>query len=400
MSSISSETLALILDEIHAGRLTLAECRTRFPSHADEIQEIVGITEAIAPPRAVSVDPEFRRRARSVLLAEAIAHPHAATSPVAPSSWQRLRPVAWLRGWPGQIGARRATAALAATALLVALVRGAGTVFAAESALPGDPLYPIKVAFDNVPVVLAVDDAARADAYVSLAAKRLSEIQLAQQEGRDDALLVATAAYVDDLTRAEQYLGDLSPPGHATGATSDQLAANLAQQQATLATAAATAPAPVRAPLAQAEAAARNDYVATANHLDDEVRPSLPERGPIPFDRSNPPRTNPTEPAKEKHPSPDDQARAAAVATTIPSKPGHPNADSPPPAAPDANSVGVSTPTTGHGRSDGARGGRSDPPGKSGAAAPPANDHGQNKNAASPHDVVDKEVRASAKASR
>ena len=70
-------------------------------------------------------------------------------------------------------------------AIIIALLLGGGTSFAAENALPGDVLYPIKVYVnENVQELAAVSDRAEAKVQAKLAERRLEETEKLAAEGR------------------------------------------------------------------------------------------------------------------------------------------------------------------------------------------------------------------------
>ncbi len=73
-------------------------------------------------------------------------------------------------------------------AIIIALMLGGGTSFAAENALPGDVLYPIKIHVnENVQELVAVSDEAEAKVQAKLAARRLEEAEKLAVNGRLNA---------------------------------------------------------------------------------------------------------------------------------------------------------------------------------------------------------------------
>jgi hypothetical protein len=73
-------------------------------------------------------------------------------------------------------------------AIIIALLLGGGTSFAAEGALPGDVLYPIKVYVnENAQELAAVSDKAEAKVQAKLAERRLEEAEKLAVEGRLNA---------------------------------------------------------------------------------------------------------------------------------------------------------------------------------------------------------------------
>lgn len=79
------------------------------------------------------------------------------------------------------------TRALAAV-LAVVLVGGTGVAYAAQGALPGQPLYAVKVdVTEPLQTALAATPAARAAVHVELAQRRVEEAEALSQKGRLDA---------------------------------------------------------------------------------------------------------------------------------------------------------------------------------------------------------------------
>ncbi len=71
--------------------------------------------------------------------------------------------------------------------LLLFVIAGTGTVSAAQGALPGDLLYPIKVSVnEKMEVALAPTPAARAQVQAKLAERRVDEAQTLASQGRLD----------------------------------------------------------------------------------------------------------------------------------------------------------------------------------------------------------------------
>src|SRR2546427_10083491 len=95
---------------------------------------------------------------------------------------------------------------LAAAALLVLVVAGATN--AAASSLPGDPLYAVKRAGEDVQVALTLDEVARMQLLSQLAARRLEELaEIAKQ--RPASAPTATQEYADAVDRFANALDRL-----------------------------------------------------------------------------------------------------------------------------------------------------------------------------------------------
>ena len=96
--------------------------------------------------------------------------------------------------------------ALAAAAILVLV--GAGATSAAASSLPGDPLYGVKRASEDVQLALTFDDVARIQLLSQFTDRRLDELtQIAKQ--RPTGAPTATQEYADAVERFADALDDL-----------------------------------------------------------------------------------------------------------------------------------------------------------------------------------------------
>jgi hypothetical protein len=99
--------------------------------------------------------------------------------------------------------------ALAAAAILVLVL--AGTTSAAASSLPGDALYSVKRANEDVQVALTFDRLSRLRLLSNLADRRLGELaEVALQ--RPSAAQTATRQYADALDRVARALEDAQGP--------------------------------------------------------------------------------------------------------------------------------------------------------------------------------------------
>ncbi len=106
---------------------------------------------------------------------------------------------------------------LAFIAIMVTfVVGGAATVRAADAAAPGDPLYAIDIAVEQVQLAFTRSPEKRAELLAQLAQERLNEIQVLEARGRVDQIPVAaerlnrhlseletTASQIPETQRAE-----------------------------------------------------------------------------------------------------------------------------------------------------------------------------------------------------
>src|SRR5207302_829764 len=145
-----------------------------------------------------SMSPEFRRAARARLMAHTGAD--IAPEPVALLG-PRLSAVPSGSGHHGRGRHSRWTWRVSA-ALLAAVLGVTATLTASASALPGDALYNLKQAQEELSVRLAADDQARVLALLGRADARLDETQRLLLQGRTTAALETTQRYDQNVNRA------------------------------------------------------------------------------------------------------------------------------------------------------------------------------------------------------
>jgi hypothetical protein len=197
-----------------------------------EVQDLLAVAAAVrASASACTPSPDFRAAGRARVLAsiavdEAAVRRAHALPPLRRShagiSRIRLRLAPWL--------ARTVAAALILSAA------GAATASAAETALPGDALYPLKQAGEVLVLELARSEAARAERLVEQADTRLDEVVRLAEAGRSADSAEAAILYEQAMERAAA-----TPPAPNVD---DHLESNRDNHRARLEAVLATAPVP------------------------------------------------------------------------------------------------------------------------------------------------------------
>ncbi len=111
--------------------------------------------------------------------------------------------------------------------LFVFLFGGTGlTVFAAQSALPGDALYPVKTRLEQTRLSLTSEDDRIAQLHLSLAQKRLDEVKGLINEGRYDQVGKTSAEFERQIQLAVEALKSLANqnPARAAELTTQMMA--------------------------------------------------------------------------------------------------------------------------------------------------------------------------------
>lgn len=149
------------LERLLAKGETLEQCLQSYPEQAAELKPLLETALATKRASAIEPRPEFRARARYQF--------HSALQTI-----ESKRPFfSWLPRW----------ATVVAIALALLLVGGGGTVAAAAGSMPDEPLYPVKIASEQVRLVLTPSSLGKAELYASLADKRVAEIIYVANKG-------------------------------------------------------------------------------------------------------------------------------------------------------------------------------------------------------------------------
>ncbi len=174
------DILAHCIDEIRAGKCTVEDCLARYPHLSDELRPLLKIALGIQPEEAIP-SPEFKRRARKRLL-------EAMQPPVVPTERRRLDIFGWLKPL-----AKRTVIAI----IVVALVAGnSATAYAAQESMPGEVLYPMKMATEKARLVLTPSDVGKAGLHIAFAERRVQEMAEMGRRGKaEEVTKLATALY-------------------------------------------------------------------------------------------------------------------------------------------------------------------------------------------------------------
>jgi hypothetical protein len=148
-----------ILDEclqrLLVGGETIEQCLERYPEQASQLKPLLETALAVKETSAVQPRAEFKARAR-----------YQFRSALQEAAAPKRRPFfGWLPRW-----------ATVLTAVLVLLLAGGGTVFAAAGSMPGSPLYPVKLATEQVQLTLTPSQLGKANLCAEFADRRVDEI--------------------------------------------------------------------------------------------------------------------------------------------------------------------------------------------------------------------------------
>jgi hypothetical protein len=199
----SEDILAECIDDIRAGKASVEDCLNRYPSTREQLEPLLRIALEIRELPDVKPSPSFKMKVRVRLMDEIHGRQAETRWP-----WRRyhsqMKPVAYIK----RFGISMAGVILAI--VLAVLGLGAGTAYASQASLPGDTLYPIKLATEQAGMMLMGDDVARAERALSLANKRVREMEALAEKGRPQDLDLAAEkyGYAMNMTLAEVEQAD------------------------------------------------------------------------------------------------------------------------------------------------------------------------------------------------
>lgn len=186
---------------------SVEQCLQRYPEQARELEPLLRV--AVAAGRASSAAeprPEFRARVRQEIRSRL-------HSPRPKPELKRIPALQWIPRW----------AAVAACVALVFVFAAGGTVAASSGSLPGDTLYPVKTATEQVRMSLTFSNDAKARLEARFAERRTWELARLAEKGRTGQLEVAAAKFEEHLANIDQLAVQIAAADSEDGAKVSQL---------------------------------------------------------------------------------------------------------------------------------------------------------------------------------
>jgi Domain of unknown function (DUF5667) len=335
-----------------------------------ELRRLVALAGSLhAAATSAVMSDEFRAAARARLMRRITAQPDHAAPPAVGQNGRAPIPGGWLSSIPGP-GAtvsrnghhrvwrpRRRVGWLwrggAGGLLAAALVLGA-TLTASASALPGEPLYSVKQAREEIGYRLAPDDQARTLVLLGQADARLDETARLLQLGRTQYVAETTQRFDDVLGRATTTYVVTIAEAPRSDPTTQTLENKLNEQQQEIQMLLAVAPEPTQADLREALVATQRSRAMVADPHTSAPTASAPQ-APVAASTAAPVPTPTTAPRLVAPPPVDLLPQKPPKPTPVVAVEQH-----------DANEIGVERAVGGAGAVTGGGSGRSDLNGGSG----------------------------------
>ncbi len=202
------DILVQCIEDIKANRYSLEECLDRHPSLRERLEPLLRIALAISEPPDVRPSPAFKVKAR-VQLMERIHDKQAVTK----RPWSRYN---------SQIKQPALRRRFSMVGIILAIVlglsaAGGGTAYASQGSLPGDALYGVKLATEQIRMGLPGDDVTRAERALGFAGRRIGEMEALAEKGRPQDLGLAAEKYGDAMNTTLVRIERAGDRGLATG---------------------------------------------------------------------------------------------------------------------------------------------------------------------------------------
>ena len=158
---------------------TVGQCLESYPEQALELEPLLRTAQAAREASVITPRAEFKARAR-----------YEFRSALHDQVSQRTRPVSIFRqGW-----------VMALMVIGILLVSGGGVALAAGSSMPDSPLYPVKLATEQIQLALTPSSVGKAELCAAWADRRVVEIIYLADKGDAQQVEAATQRLDERLT--------------------------------------------------------------------------------------------------------------------------------------------------------------------------------------------------------
>lgn len=220
------------LDLLQDGQGTIDTILARYPGLEDELRPRLESAIWLSSRRdAFNPRPGFVRASRSRLVAQIQEEMKAAPPPAVPLSGNTF----W-RFWQNLFRSRDVFQLAVVLVLVVTFITvSSGVALAAQSALPGEPFYSVKITLENVQIAVTPSNSKDAQLRIAFAQKRLVEMQSLILEGRYEYVPQTVANFELQVDQAVKLMNEVTNQNPDRGKElARQLQQTLAEQSTVL----------------------------------------------------------------------------------------------------------------------------------------------------------------------
>lgn len=206
---INESILDLCINAIYDQGKTVDDCLAMYPE-SKAVEPVLRLAEQLQSARHLTAPTDFRLSARDRLEKRLTAHPRTFQEPG--HLWPlEKRPQAGSLPSRRTIPAPRHAAqrstwvyAIGLTMIVIALMVSSTTAYA-SNALPGDPLYQVKITSEKLQLVLAPTEAQDASLHLKFADERFREMQALIEKEQTSHLSEAVQSYQEEINSVNYY---------------------------------------------------------------------------------------------------------------------------------------------------------------------------------------------------
>jgi hypothetical protein len=162
---------------------SVEDCLKAYPKQASELEPLLKTSFALMQmPSTIQPDSEFKAKVRSQL--------QGMLYDKLEKAGKRAKVPVWRRKW-----------VVAVASILIIFLAGTGVAAASRNALPDEPLYPVKLATEQVRLMTTFSDMDKAELHVRFAEHRVGEIAEMARQGKGDKIPVLTEQVANHLEK-------------------------------------------------------------------------------------------------------------------------------------------------------------------------------------------------------
>jgi len=178
---------------------SLKECLDQFPQYADELEPLLLAATGSAESSGPVMPAEMRSRLRGWVLSE----------------WDRQHQPRRPRWSFSLFSPRWAMATAAAVVMVMVLAGGVGTAAAAQDAIPGTALYPVKQLEEEARLWITRSPEVKVARYGDLVRERAQELRILAGRGDAEATSVAVSRMEGHIRDVSLLLEDQAAPAES-----------------------------------------------------------------------------------------------------------------------------------------------------------------------------------------
>jgi hypothetical protein len=190
---------------------SLEQCLQRYPQHAERLEPLLrAVIVAREASQTIQPSPQLKARVADQVRARMEASQRQARA-------NRLSFFDWMPQW----------ASMGIIAVLTVIFCG-GCVFAASSdSVPGNILYPVKLAFEDIQLAFTFSDTGKADLHAELASRRVTEMERMSPDIDSESIEALTSDLKGHLQEVEELAVVIAQEEQEEDGELEQLEQNL-----------------------------------------------------------------------------------------------------------------------------------------------------------------------------